>query len=76
MDEIDEMDEMDEMDAMEMTRMGLPVVELLLPDESIPTEVRMAIVEGRTADAGLRLMELFDLSCDEAAALIDRCLCD
>jgi hypothetical protein len=51
--------------------MNLSVVELLIRDEAIPADVRMAIAEGRMDEAGRRLMELFDLSFDEATALVD-----
>jgi hypothetical protein len=57
-----------------MSTMSLSVVELLIRDEAIPADIRMAIVEGRMEEAGRRLMELFDLSEEEAIALIDGCL--
>jgi len=49
----------------------LRIAELLIPNDQIPLEVRRAIAEGRPEDAGVRLMEIFDLSCDEAAALVE-----
>jgi hypothetical protein len=61
-------------DAIE-TRTSLSVLELLLTDETIPADVRDAIRDGRAGEAGRRLMELYDLSCEEATALIDQHIC-
>jgi hypothetical protein len=51
--------------------MALFVAALLVPDADIPHDVRQAIVEGRPSDAGRRLMELYELTCDETAALLE-----
>ena len=49
--------------------------ELLVVDTALPADLRQAIEDGRTDEAGRLLMEQFGLSCEEAAALVDRSLC-
>ena len=58
-----------------MTQRPLRVAELLVADTAIPADVRLALSEGRDEEAGQLLMELFNLSCDEAKALVTRTRC-
>jgi len=55
--------------------MALRMAELLAPDDGLPVDVRAAIAEGRMAEAGLMLMDSFELSCEEVSALVDEDLC-
>ncbi len=55
--------------------MALRVAELLAANDDLPTSVRDAIADGRMNEAGLLLMDSFDLSCEEVSALVDRDLC-
>ena len=56
--------------------MAVQVAQLLAGDEDLPGEVRRAIADGRLAEAGLMLMDRFELTCEEAGDLVDRALCD
>jgi hypothetical protein len=55
--------------------MTVQVAHLLVEDEDVPGDVRTAIAEGRLEDAGLLLMDSFELTCEEASALVDRSIC-
>jgi hypothetical protein len=55
--------------------MTVSVAELLVGDADLPADVRVAIRDGRRVEAGRRLMELYDLDCEEATALIGPRLC-
>jgi hypothetical protein len=56
--------------------MPLHVVRLLAQDSDIPVPLRAALAEGRLEQAGLMLMDVFDLTCLEAGELVDRELCE
>jgi hypothetical protein len=55
--------------------MALQVANLLATNEDLPDQVRSAIAEGRLEEAGLMLMDAFDLTCAEAGELVDQSLC-
>jgi hypothetical protein len=59
-----------------MKIMPLSVTHLLAQDEDVPVEVRGALADGRFRDAGLLLMEQFELSCEEAASLVSARVCE
>jgi hypothetical protein len=56
--------------------MAVHVAQLLTSDEDVPGDVRAAISAGRMAEAGMLLMDAFDLTCEEASQLVDRSLCE
>jgi hypothetical protein len=60
----------------EEAKMALQVVQLLAHDREVPGQVRAAIAEGRLEQAGLLLMDAFDLTCEEAGELVSRTLCE
>jgi len=55
--------------------MGLSMAKMLEHSADVPESARTAITDGRLEDAGRILMAEFDLTCEEATALVDRILC-
>jgi hypothetical protein len=51
------------------------MAKMLEHSADIPESARTAIADGRLEEAGRILMAAFDLSCEEATALVDRILC-
>ncbi|HKE13220.1 MAG TPA: hypothetical protein VKB80_00020 [Kofleriaceae bacterium] len=56
--------------------MPLQVLRLLAHDRDLPVPLRAAIADGRLEQAGVMLMDEFDLTCLEAGELVDAVLCE
>lgn len=56
--------------------MKLSLVPLLLSGKMLSPEARNALMENRRTDAGILLMQQYDLDCREAGELVDASICD